>query len=174
MLSVEDLACHEIKAGCLKKEQWQFRETSNNRWSVLHREESVGATTQAAKRRRWAGNLGECSWLFFVSASQRDGRADFVQTMLEMAWLVVLALSLIIETLIENEISRRNPVMNSERREVMLTERVQMGFLIGFFSLWKSKLEEQRKGRGSLKWEKVQEPFENICIPKVLEDWRSP
>jgi hypothetical protein len=79
--------------------------------------------------------LGECSWLFFVSASQRDGRADFVQTMLEMAWLVVLALSLIIETLIENEISRRNPVMNSERREVMLTERVQMGFLIGFFSL---------------------------------------
>jgi hypothetical protein len=81
----------------------------------------MGATSLATQCQR-VGNLGECRWLFFVSASQRDGRADFVQTMLVMIWFVVLALSLITATLIA--FSWRNPVMKSERREGMLTERV--------------------------------------------------
>jgi hypothetical protein len=53
---------------------------------------------------------------------------------------VVLALSLITVKLIENEFSCCNSVMKLERREVMSTERVQMGFLIGsnwpWLGLW--------------------------------------
>jgi hypothetical protein len=49
-----------------------------------------------------------------------------------MSWFVILALSLITATLIENEFSCCNPVMKLERREGMSTERVQMAvFLIG-------------------------------------------
>jgi hypothetical protein len=94
---------------------------STNGASFIHQGEALRATAQATERQR-EGNLGECCWLFFVSAFQRDGRADFVQTMLTMIGFVVLALSLITATLIE--FSCRNPVMKSERREGILTERV--------------------------------------------------
>jgi hypothetical protein len=74
---------------------------------------------------------------FSVSPSQRDGRVDFMLSLLVMAWFVVLSLSLITTTttLVANEFFLLEPSREISQKEEKLCYldrgRIQMGFLIG-------------------------------------------